>query len=447
MLSFEQAKKAILVSVPAPGTETVTVRSSLGRVLAEEIRAPRDFPDTRISAMDGYAVRFGSGSRFEQIAVIAAGELPEFTLEPGQCAAVMTGGTVPGGTDCVVKVEDCEVTNGTVEVRAGLEPGAYINEPAFEAPAGKILLRPGVRIHRAAYPALFYAGISEVEVYRRVRPGILITGSELREVEAGQARGRIFNTNLYILESLLDSIAVDCGTKSHVPDDEAATREALESLAASCDVIICSGGISKGRYDYIKKILNGADYSLIVNGTAIKPGSPLMVAKRGGRLFFGMPGYPAAFLTNALLYLIPALKKAGGLKHYEHRWISARLTTPMRSRKGKLYFNRAVLEPCGDAPAMASEGARESGKELESNKDAPAKGQGQSEAVLESPKDAAAKASEEVMWTARDPGSQKTSNFLNFTEVNGLVLLPETVGTLEPGAIVRALHFDLELGL
>jgi molybdopterin molybdotransferase len=397
MLSFEQAKKIILEAVPSLETETVSVREALGRVLAEKLILQRDFPDVRLSAVDGYAMKFGNGSEYKQVALIAAGYLPDVTLEPGQCAAVMTGGMVPEGADCVVMVEDCDEEDGIIKVRTKPDLGDMINEPAVEAAVGTSFMMPGTRINRAIYPAFFYAGIPKVKVYRRPQIGVLITGDELREVEAGHKRGQVFNTNRYILESFLDSIGVDCEHEIHVPDDEKATRRALDGIADKCDFIVSSGGVSMGCYDYIKKIFLETDFSLLVRETAIKPGRPLMVAKRGGKLFFGMPGYPSAFLTNALLYLVPALKKASGRIDYEHRWIKARLATPMRSRRGKLYLNRAVLELANGE------------------------------------------------WTARDPGSQKTSHFLNFADANGLVLLPEAVEGLKAGSEVRALHFDLEL--
>ncbi len=397
MLSFEEARRVILEAVQTPGTETISVRDSLGRVLAKDLIVPRDFPDTRRSAVDGYALRFGNGSRFKLVDVIAAGHLPEFTLEPGQCAAIMTGGTVPEGADSVAMVEDCEDEGGIVKVGSVLESGAMINDPAGEATSGSVLVQAGMRINRSIYPTLFYAGISSVEVYSRLKVGVLMTGDELREVEDGPARGQVFNTNLYILESFFDSLGMVCDFKTLVPDEERATRLALEDMAFKSDVVISSGGVSMGRYDYIKKVFSEADFSLLVEGTAIKPGRPLMVAKQGSKLFFGMPGYPAAFLTNTIVYLIPALKKACGRTDYELKWLNAKLTTPMRSRKGKFYLNRAILD-------------------LDRGE-----------------------------WTARDPGSQKTSHFLNFADVNGLVLMPETVGNLDAGATVQALHFDVEL--
>jgi molybdopterin molybdotransferase len=397
MLSFQDAKQTILDAVSGPGTETVPVRRALGRVLAEELSVPRDYPDTRRSAVDGYAVRFGDGASFRLVGEVVAGGAPACGLEPGECIAVMTGGTVPDEAECVVMVEDCQETDGRVTVRVPLEAGALINEPGSEATAGTALLRAGVRLDRSRYPVLFYAGIAEVEVYGPPRVGVLITGDELREVEDGPATGQVFNTNRYILESFLDAIGTPCTAERRVPDDEDALRRALDELSASCDFIVSSGAVSMGRYDYVKRIFRESGFCLLVERTAIKPGSPLMVAERGGRLFFGMPGYPAAFLTNALLYLVPALKKASGRGDYDHHPVGATLGTPVHSRRGRLDAARVRL------------------------------------------------AMEDGRWVASSPGSQTTSHFLNFAEVNGLVLLPESVGDLPAGSAVEALCFDLEL--
>ncbi len=394
MMNFNESKKIILDAVSSCSTEVISVREALGRVLAKDVKAPQNFPGNRTSAVDGYAIRPGGGLKFNPAGVIAAGELPKFSLEPGQCAAVMTGGIVPDGTECVVMVEECEENNGIIETKVKLEAGALINEPGSETAAGDIFAQQGARINHAVYPALYYAGISHITVYRAPRIGLLTTGSELREVEDGPASGQVFNTNRYILESFLDSIGLNIEFEKNIPDNEKDTLTALRDIAGCCDIIVSSGGVSMGRYDYIKKIFNEKDFSLLIQGTAIKPGRPLMVAEREGGLFFGMPGYPAAFLTNALLYLIPALKKASGRMDYDHNFMNVRLTTPMNSRKGKLYLNRAILELI------------------------------------------------EGEWTARNPGSQKTSHFLNFTDVNGLVLLPETAGNIKAGARVQALHFD-----
>ncbi len=395
MHGFKKSKEIILNEIRIPGTEVISVRESLGRVIAEEIRIPRDYPEYRTSAVDGYAVRFGDTPEFTKTGVIAAGDIPDFAFKPGQCAAVMTGGIVPDRTDSIVMVENCTEREGKILTGDNPEPGAYINEPGTEAAGGSVLLKPGRLINHIVYPVLYYAGISALTVYRRPVIGLLTTGNEVQEIEDKHIPGRVFNTNEYILESFLNSIGLDLLYKIQIPDNEEDTFNELEALAEKCDFVVSSGGISMGRFDYIKKVFHEKDFSLLIDGTSIKPGRPLIFAERNGSFYFGLPGYPASFLTNIVLYLLPALKKASGRSDYDHKFFTARLSSPMSSRKGKMYFNRAILE--------ISNGE----------------------------------------WTARGPGSQKTSHFLNFSNVNGLVLMPESVGDLETGSMVQVLHFNM----
>jgi molybdopterin molybdotransferase len=397
MMNYKEAKEKILRAIPIPENERVPIRESFGRVLAENLSLARDYPDCRLSAVDGYAFNDNQRGLFQNQGNVAAGRLPEFSLSPGECAAVMTGAAVPEGTDCVVRVEECQELSGNIKHLVPLKQGDLINEPSSEAKAGTPLARTGQVLAKSVYPSLFYAGIPAVSVFRPPRLGILTTGTELRDVGEEPQRGQVFNTNLYILDSFVRSLHLEVAVRQRIEDDEAAIREALESMSRTCDIIISSGGVSMGKYDYVKKILNQSNFNPLIQGTAIKPGRPLMVAEKNGKLFFGMPGYPAAFLTNALIYLVPALKKASGRTDYDYHFIQATLGTPMKSKKGKLYLNRAILKTGPNG------------------------------------------------WIASDPGSQKTSHFLNFSTVNGLAVLPEDVGKLEVGATVECLHFDLEL--
>jgi len=322
MLSFERAREVILERVTPRGTEKLPVRETGGRVLAEHVCTPFDFPSARLSAVDGYALCFGDSETYRVVGVTAAGQSSALSLKPGQCVAVMTGGVVPDGTDCVVKVEQAETLDDTVRVHSLPERGDLINGVGSEAKAGARVLGPGVRLTNVHYPLLFHAGISETEVFSPPRVGMLVTGGELREVEDAPMAGTVYNTNQYILESFLCSIGLTCEQTIRVGEGDGPTRDALDELAAHCDIVVSSGGVSMGRYDHLKKAFQESHFDLLVNQTAIKPGRPLMVAERRGTLYFGMPGYPAAFLTNALLYLVPALKKACGRSDYHHRWIS-----------------------------------------------------------------------------------------------------------------------------
>ncbi len=397
MQSFHDAQKTIFETIRPPKSHLIPSKDAFGRVLAKDLSIARNYPDIRLSAIDGYAFCISNALQYQNIGNVGAGNLPDFSLAPGQCAAVMTGAPIPKGADCMVRVEQCEEKSGFVSTKTSLTPGDLINEIASEATAGKQLAKAGTLLSKSVYPALFYAGIPEILVHQLPKIGILATGDELCDVYKKPAKGQVFDTNYFILESFLNAINLKITTHLKVKDDEMAIQEALDNLAVSCDIIVSSGGVSMGKYDYIKKVFKEKNYRLLIQGTAIKPGRPLMLAEKKGRLFFGMPGYPAAFLTNCLLYLIPAIKKACGRSDYHHRFITATTATPQKSKKGRLYLNRVKLD------------LTENG------------------------------------WIAQNPGSQKTSHFLNFSEVNGLAFLTEDIGNLEPGAQIKCLHFDLEL--
>ena len=405
-LSIEEALSRILSGVSVLPTETIPVRKSLGRVLAADLGAPRNMPDLPRSAVDGFAVQSDQGPVFDVVMEVRAGILPKDALKPGQAAAIMTGAVVPQGADCLVMVEDCHLEGPTLTTPENLKPGDMINPVGDEISAGDVFVGKGTLIGPSVFPALFCAGLTEVPVYRTARVGLLVSGDEVREIEDGPAPGQVFNTNRYIIEAVCAGLGVEIVETSRVVDDEQQTRELLRKMEERCDMIITSGGVSKGRYDHLGTILRSDHYSLIVQGTAIKPGRPLHVAKGpGGTLIFGMPGYPSALLTNAFLYLVPALKKTTGRSDFQTRWIRAILKDPQRGRPGKSYFNRVKLEHS------------ESG----------------------------------IM--AVDPGSQMSSHFLNFARCSGLVRMPSEGPTadhkgpftLEAGTMVDALDFGWEL--
>lgn len=397
MTTYQEALKIILEAIPEPGSAEIPTKTSLQRVLAKDLSLTRDFPELRLSAVDGYAFHTGPQTWYQDIGNIAAGQASGLVLEQGQCAAVMTGAPVPEGTVCVVRIEQCEKVDDKVRAAIPFKPGDLINETGSEAGSGQHLLPKGTLLNKASYPTLFYAGIPKVTVYQLPRIGMLLTGDELCDVDETPARGQVFNTNCYILESFIGALGMSITKQLQIKDNEATTREALENLAGECDIVVSSGGVSMGKYDYIKKIFREDGYQLLIEGTKIKPGRPLMVARKRETLFFGMPGYPAAFLTNCLVYLVPALKKASGRSDCHTQYIKATLDTPLKAKKGRLDFNRIILK-------------RDQGG-----------------------------------WIASDASSQKTSHFLNFSRVNGLAMLPEDTGKLEAGTEIDCLHLDLEL--
>ena len=374
-------------------TEIISVRNSLNRVVAEDVCLDIDYPDTLRSAVDGYAVKFSETGNYDIIGTVAAGELHEYELEEAEALFVMTGGIVPESADAVVRVENSECYGSHLYVKNEFIPGDNINKPGEEAEKGYKIIEKGELIKDTVYPALFYAGKQYIEVYKKVKIGVLITGDEIHEIEDGYQKGRVFNTNQYIIESFFQGLPVEIFYVESVKDDETLTFNRLNEMMNDFDIVITSGGISMGKFDYVKKIFNERGFNILINKTKIKPGSPLIVAEKNNTLFFGMPGYPAAFTTNLILYLRPYLKKICGFKDYENKYIKAKLKTKMKSRLNTDYFNRGRYE-------------------IENGE-----------------------------FFVSDLNSQKTSHYLNFAKANCLVHLDKEVSELDENDEVDIIAF------
>lgn len=386
-----RAKEILFSMLNTAGTETVSVTESFGRVLAEDISAPRDFPDRRKSAVDGYAHIIGH-SEYRLIGETGAGRQGAESISGNETVFVMTGGNVPDGADAVARVEDCTETDGAVSIGVH-KKGDNINNIAEENAKGDIIAEKGAVIRKGLYPVLYYIGKHEVEVYKRPKIGIFVTGDEILEVGDDYKEGFVYNTNKYILESFFRDAGFDFYYAGHVKDSKDDVEQAFKKMSEEFDIIISSGGISMGKYDYVKEVFTTCGYDVLFQRTMIKPGSPLMAAKKDGCFFIGMPGYPAAFLTNLIFYVLPALKKAYGYSSYENEPMNVVMGSATSSKEGRFDINRAVVRV------------------------------------------------ENGILTAYDAGTQKTSHFNSFAGVNALLLLDEKTGKLKPGEMTRAIIY------
>ncbi len=373
--------------------EVISVRDSLNRVLAEDVVLDRDYPDSLRSAVDGYALKFGKDNNFDLIGTVAAGQIHEFELQEGEALFVMTGGIVPESADAVARVEDCESYGSHIFVKKDLNENENINEEGEEAKKGEIIAEKGIVIEKSVFPVLFYGGKSNVKVFKKIDVGVLITGDEINEVEEGYKKGQVFNTNKYIVESFLADLPVNICYEDAVNDNENKIFNLLNEMMNKYDVVITSGGISMGKFDYVKKIFEEQNFNILINKTKIKPGSPLKVAEKNKTLFFGMPGYPSAFTTNLILYLRPFLKKLCGFKDFKNIPVKAKLKNDMKSREGSDYFNRGYCK-------------------IENGE-----------------------------YNVYNLNSQKTSHYLNFAKSNCLVHLDSSISNVSKGEFVEIIMF------
>jgi molybdopterin molybdotransferase len=392
-LPLPDAQQVLINAASSVGMEIVATADALGRVLAQDIFTPHAFPDTHRSAVDGFALSQLGVNDYRIVETLGAGELPQQQLSQGQAAAVMTGATVPDGSIAVIRVEDTETNGSFLTIKGDVSEGDNINLIGEEMAADAIILSAGTRLTPVNHSVLCCAGIFQVQVHCKPKVGILITGDEVLQLGAEHRLGSVYDSNRHFLAGCLAQLGIQCEILGPVNDDEITIRNSLDQLAHECDLVISSGGVSMGKYDFIRPLLHSSGFDVLVNRTGIKPGRPLIVARRDETLFFGMPGYPAACLVNFFFYLLPTVKKMMGLNDVLPHMRSVSLDTDLKGRKGRWDVIRVQLKS-------------EQGREIASR-----------------------------------ISSQLTSHFLNMGNCDGLVLLGGEIESVSAGTNVGILEF------
>ncbi len=327
MLSVADAERLILDAVhPLTDSEGVRLPEATGRILATAVRSQLDFPHWDNSAMDGYAVRFedvaaASGETpvsLQVIEDIAAGTPPQNTLKSGQAARIFTGAMVPPGADTIVMQEVTRREGDRVDV---LQPpkayGEFVRHRGRFYQAGTPLLNPGIRLQAAEIAVLAAAQCNVVKVIRKPRVAILSTGSELVAPNQPLKPGQIVDSNQYALAAFLHQLDIEALRLGIVADTPQNLRQTISEALQWGDVVISTGGVSVGDYDYIEGILQDLGGEIQVQSVAIKPGKPLTMARfpKLRSLYFGLPGNPVSALVTAWRFVQPALLKLSGLSH------------------------------------------------------------------------------------------------------------------------------------
>jgi molybdopterin molybdotransferase len=327
MLSVADAEHLIFAAVhPLTDSEGVRLPEATGRILATAVRSQLDFPHWDNSAMDGYAVRFedvaaASGETpvsLQVIEDIAAGTPPQNTLKSGQAARIFTGAMVPPGADTIVMQEATRRDGDRVDV---LQPpkayGEFVRHRGRFYQAGTPLLNPGIRLQAAEIAVLAAAQCNVVKVIRKPRVAILSTGSELVAPNQPLKPGQIVDSNQYALAAFLHQLDIEALRLGIVADTPQNLRQTISEALQWGDVVISTGGVSVGDYDYIEGILQDLGGEIQVLSVAIKPGKPLTMARfpKLRSLYFGLPGNPVSALVTAWRFVQPALLKLSGLSH------------------------------------------------------------------------------------------------------------------------------------
>lgn len=317
MISSAAALKIILDHARSYGTDVVTIEDANDRVLAEDIRADRDAPPFNRATMDGIAIRFSEyaagGRKFDVLAVQAAGTAPLKQAPKGSCIQIMTGAAVPDMTDTVVPIEDVMITNNIATISTEkVTHGQFIHFKGKDKPAGEIIITAGQILTPVSIPIAASVGLAKITVNRPPRILIITTGDELVNIDSVPSAFQIRRSNDYALVAALNQYATPADM-IHLSDDPANMQSVLKHCLKAYDAIIISGGVSKGKFDFVPKILAELSVETHFHGVKQKPGKPFLFGSHpGGAVVFALPGNPVSTFLCFFKYVLPWLQSCLG---------------------------------------------------------------------------------------------------------------------------------------
>jgi molybdopterin molybdotransferase len=340
MLSVDEALAAVLREAKPLPAEEVALDAALSRVLAEDIAADRDLPPFDRSAMDGYALRAadvaGAPCALEVVGEVRAGDWPTLELRAGQAAKIMTGAPLPPGATAVQQVEKTRALDEfRVTILAPVEERQNVAPRGSEVRAGDRVLERGRPIDPAAIAVLAATGHDRVQVARRPRVAVLVTGDEIVDVAAAPLPSQIRNSNGPAVAAQARLAGASVRLLGIAPDRPDATLEALRDGLAGSDVLVVSGGVSAGDYDLVEPALAELGTTIFFTGVAIKPGAPLVFGRAGETLVFGLPGNPVSAQVTFDLFARAALLGLQGARVTSRPRLGVELATAFKNRSGR----------------------------------------------------------------------------------------------------------------
>jgi molybdopterin molybdotransferase len=330
-----------------------------GRILASDVYAPRAHPPSNNSAVDGYALAGPLTDVPCTLALVdgrsAAGEPYTGQVPEGHAIRILTGAVIPAGTDTVVLEEDCDVADGQLHLNGTLKAGANARKAGEDIKEQDKILTTGTRLSPTQISVLASVGVESVDVYQRLRVGVLSTGDEVKPVGATVTDWQIYDANRPMLSALVSQLDYELIDLGHVLDRAEEVKTALERGAEQCDLILTSGGVSAGDEDHVSKTLK--EHGDISNWRiAIKPGRPLALAMFQGTPVVGLPGNPVAAWVCALRFGAPAMALLAGAEWFEPQAYVMPANFSKNKKPGRSEMLRARVRD-GQVEVFGSEGS------------------------------------------------------------------------------------------
>lgn len=315
MVTIEEALRIVKSQEIALKTQTNSLSEALGFTLSRKVLAPFDMPSFDNSAMDGYAL-CGLQKEYTLVGEIAAGDTADLVLKDGEAARIFTGAKVPENTTAVMMQEKTNIENTTLFLDEMPRESQNIRKRGGELAEGQIVFKVGHVINAATLGLLGSLGLENIEVFQKPTVKLITTGNELITPGQPKEEGQIYESNSFALSGALEQFGFRCSEKIQIKDDYEATKSGIAAALDSCDVLLLSGGISVGDYDFVKQALeeNGVEEQFYK--VMQKPGKPLFFGRKADKFIFALPGNPASSLTCFYVYVLPLLQKISGAEKY-----------------------------------------------------------------------------------------------------------------------------------
>ncbi len=358
MITVEAARKLVFETTRDFGIESVDLMESVGRILRESLIADRDFPPYDRVTMDGIAIRFKDfekgNRRFKITGVGPAGEPQKELTKTDTCLEIMTGASLPIGSDTIIRYEDVQVENGYATITVDkVRAGQNVHGKGSDRPQGSELLLSGYQINAAAIGVAATIGKVQLKVSKLPKVIIISTGDELVKVAAKPLPHQIRKSNVFQLSAGLKHLGIKADQR-HLKDDLAEIKEVLKTILKEYDVVFLSGGVSKGKFDFLPEAMDQLGVEKLFHKIKQRPGKPFWFGQyeSDGATVFAFPGNPVSSFMCAQIYGMPWLKKCMGYSDLEHKF--AKLTGPIHFKPDLTYFAQVKISTSQTGELLAT---------------------------------------------------------------------------------------------
>ncbi|MFH6999571.1 gephyrin-like molybdotransferase Glp [Flavobacterium sp. FlaQc-57] len=344
MIQVKEALAIVAENSSNMPVQRIPVHKALGYILAETIYSPIAMPPFRQSAMDGYAIIHSDKHQYDIIGSSQAGDHSNLKLKENEAVRIFTGAFVPHNADTVVMQEHVMANERSILITVMPQQFANVRSKGEQIDKEDVVFEANTLITPAAIGFLACLGITEIEVFKKPKVAILVTGNELVKPGKKLAKGKIYESNSVMLQAALQTIGINKTKVYKVKDNLKATKKALKDILSKYDVVLISGGISVGDYDFVKEALLENGVEELFYKINQKPGKPMFFGSKNETLVFALPGNPASSLTNFYIYVYPAIKNRMGFSDIHLPKLVRKLNSGFTNTTGKTLFLKALYD-------------------------------------------------------------------------------------------------------